>query len=145
MNTCQPPSDEHFGDYYDGERALAQRVAVREDHGDYGDVLVLDLPDGQNVVLWPCDAVRTLPDQSNYDTDDRVRRQHQRALGPAGPGRLRDGGAGLPEPRHSFASTLKVAASDHGGHSWRGIRGRSDLGGVADACGRSGGFHQCAC
>jgi len=68
MNTPQPPSDEHFGDYYDGERALAQRVAVREDHGDYGDVLVVDLPDGQNVVLWPCDAVRTLPDQSNYDT-----------------------------------------------------------------------------
>ena len=64
----RPPSDEHFGDYYDGERALAQRVAVREDHGTYGDVLLLDLPDGENVVLWPCDAVRTLPDQSNYDT-----------------------------------------------------------------------------
>jgi len=68
MNGPQVPSDDYFGDYYDGERALAQRVAVREDHGDYGDVLVLDLPDGQNVVLWPCDAVRTLPDQSNYDT-----------------------------------------------------------------------------
>lgn len=68
MNTSQPPNYEYFGDYYDGERALAQRVAVREDHGDYGDVLVLDVPDGQNVVLWPCNAVRTLPDQSNYDT-----------------------------------------------------------------------------
>lgn len=57
-----------FGDYYDGERALVQRVSLREDHGKYGDVILLDLPDGENVVLWPCAAVRTLPDQSSYDT-----------------------------------------------------------------------------
>lgn len=57
-----------FGDYYDGARAVRQRVSITEDHGTYGDVLMLELPDGEHVVLWPCDQVRTLPDQSSYDT-----------------------------------------------------------------------------
>lgn len=58
----------HFGDFFDGNRAIPQRVALSEDHGAYGDVLMLELPDGENVVLWPVDKVRTLPDQSSYDT-----------------------------------------------------------------------------
>lgn len=53
-----------FGDYYDGVSALRQRVGLRIDDGEYGHVLELELPDGEHLVLWPVNRVRTLADQA---------------------------------------------------------------------------------
>lgn len=53
-----------FGDYYDGVSALRQRVGIRIDNGDYGHVLEMELPDGEHLVLWPVNRVRTLADQA---------------------------------------------------------------------------------
>jgi Zn-dependent protease with chaperone function len=57
-----------FGDYYDGQTALRQRVALSVQTDEEGTALAMDLPDGEHMVLWPVDLVRTLPDQSSYDT-----------------------------------------------------------------------------
>ncbi|WP_371156832.1 M48 family metallopeptidase [Jannaschia sp. 2305UL9-9] len=55
-----------FADYFDGRRALRQRVALRAETGDRGRVLLLELPDGDRV-RWPLRRIRRLRDQAGGD------------------------------------------------------------------------------
>ncbi|MEL6586522.1 MAG: M48 family metallopeptidase [Pseudomonadota bacterium] len=56
-----------FADYFDGERALRQRVSLIHEDGVRGRVLRLNLPDG-GVVRWPARRVRRLADQVGAGT-----------------------------------------------------------------------------
>ncbi|UWQ17362.1 M48 family metallopeptidase [Jannaschia sp. M317] len=55
------PAEQHFGDYFDGIRALRQRVLLSHEDGARGRVLLLGLPDGGQV-RWPLRRIRHLPD-----------------------------------------------------------------------------------
>lgn len=59
-----PPQLVSFADYFDGHRAVPQRVGLRIDEAPTGAVLHLDLPDGGSV-RWPLDQIRGIPDQAD--------------------------------------------------------------------------------
>lgn len=52
-----------FADYMDGETARVQRASVTVMQDEYGEDLVLRLPDGGEVT-WPLTELRTIPDQA---------------------------------------------------------------------------------
>ncbi|SFI83142.1 M48 family metallopeptidase [Jannaschia pohangensis] len=52
-----------YGDFFDGDRALKQRVRLTFESDYKGHSLRIDLPDG-TAFAWPVDAIRQLPDQA---------------------------------------------------------------------------------
>ncbi|GIT90244.1 metalloendopeptidase [Jannaschia pagri] len=68
--TSPPPVPEPiFADYFDGRRALRNRVALSFEDGARGRVLRLELADGE-VVRWPSRRLRRVADQAG--SEDRV-------------------------------------------------------------------------
>ena len=61
---AEPARLASFADYFDGRRAVAQRVAVTVDEMPTGPVLVLT-PDEAAAVRWPLDQIRGVPDQAD--------------------------------------------------------------------------------
>jgi Zn-dependent protease with chaperone function len=59
-----PPQLVSFADYFDGHRAVPQRVGLRVDEAPGGAILHLDLPGG-GTVRWPLDEMRGIPDQAD--------------------------------------------------------------------------------
>jgi len=61
---AEPARLASFADYFDGRRAVAQRVAVTVDEMPAGPVLVLT-PGEAAAVRWPLDQIRGVPDQAD--------------------------------------------------------------------------------
>lgn len=64
---ARPPQLVSFADFFDGRRAVPQRVELRVDDPPTGPVLVLTPPEGA-AQRWPLDSLRGIPDQADRAT-----------------------------------------------------------------------------